>query len=160
MPQIVLEPIGWIRTSFKQLEGMPIQPTGAETAEGRVIVDPVFEEGLNDIDGFSHLILIYQFHLAKGYRLTVTPFLDNRPRGVFSTRAPRRPNPVGISIVSLLGREKNILLVGNIDVVDRTPLIDIKPYVPDFDAPVVTATGWLEGRAAKSRQMRSDERFK
>ncbi len=160
MPRIVLEPIGLIRTGFKELEGMPIQPAGAETAEGRVIVDPAFEAGLNDIDGFSHLILIYQFHLAKGYRLTLIPFLDNQARGVFSTRAPRRPNPVGISIVSLLRREKNILVVGNIDVVDRTPLIDIKPYVPDFDAPVVTSTGWLEGRAARSRQMRSDERFK
>jgi tRNA-Thr(GGU) m(6)t(6)A37 methyltransferase TsaA len=160
MKPIIFEPIGVIRTSFKQVKGMPIQPSGAEAKEGRVIVDPAFEAGLEDIDGFSHLILIYQFHLSKGYSLSVQPFLDNQHRGIFSTRAPRRPNPVGISIVSFLRREKNELVVENIDVVDGTPLIDIKPYVPEFDAPEVTTTGWLEHRAEKSGAMRSDERFK
>lgn len=159
MDPIIFHPIGVIRTPFKDLEGMPIQPNSAQPVEGQVVLDPVYEEGLKDIDGFSHLILIYQFHLSKGFKLTVTPFLEDRKRGLFATRAPRRPNAVGLSIVSLLGCKGNLLRVGNIDVVDQTPLIDIKPYVPDFDAPEVTAIGWLEDKAKQSRVARSDQRF-
>ncbi len=160
MDPIIFHPIGVIRTPFKDLEGMPIQPNSAQPVEGQVVLDPVYEEGLKDIDGFSHLILIYQFHLSKGFKLTVTPFLEDRKRGLFATRAPRRPNAVGLSIVSLLGCKGNLLRVGNIDVVDQTPLIDIKPYVPDFDAPEVTAIGWLEDKAKQSRVARSDQRFR
>ena len=159
MDPIIFHPIGVIRTPFKDLEGMPIQPNSAQPVEGQVVLDPVYEEGLKDIDGFSHLILIYQFHHSKGFKLTVTPFLEDRKRGLFATRAPRRPNAVGLSIVSLLGCKGNLLRVGNIDVVDQTPLIDIKPYVPDFDAPEVTDIGWLEDKAKQSRVARSDQRF-
>ncbi len=155
-----MNPIGVIRTPFETLEGMPIQPAGAGKAVGQVVVDPQYAEGLADIEGFSHLILIYVFHQSKGFRLKVKPFLDDRVRGLFATRAPRRPNPVGLSIVELLRREENILHVGHIDVVDGTPLLDIKPYVPAFDSPEATAIGWLEGKAEHSRSMRSDERFK
>ncbi len=160
MNEIIFHPIGVIRTPFKDLDGMPIQPGGADSVEGEVALDPVYEEGLKDIEGFSHLILIYHFNHSKGYKLSVTPFLDNQERGLFSTRAPRRPNAIGLSIVSLLERKGNILRVGNIDVVDETPLIDIKPYVPAFDSPEVTSVGWLKDKAEKSWIMRSDARFR
>jgi tRNA (adenine37-N6)-methyltransferase len=152
--------IGVIRTPFETLEGMPIQPTGAGQFNGQVVLDPRYEDGLADIEGFSHLFLIYLFHQSQGFQLEVKPFLDDQRRGLFATRAPRRPNPVGLSIVTLLRREKNILHVGHIDVVDGTPLLDIKPYVPAFDAPRVTSIGWLEGKVERSRWLRSDERFK
>jgi tRNA-Thr(GGU) m(6)t(6)A37 methyltransferase TsaA len=160
MEEIILRPIGVIRTPYQNLEGMPIQPGGARSVEGDVVLDRVHEEGLRDIDGFSHLILIYQFHHSKGFKLTVTPFLDHRERGLFATRAPRRPTPIGLSVVSLLGRSGNVLRVGHIDVVDGTPLIDIKPFVPAFDAPDVTSVGWLKDKAEQSRVVCSDKRFR
>jgi tRNA-Thr(GGU) m(6)t(6)A37 methyltransferase TsaA len=160
MNRMVMNPIGVIHTPFENLEGMPIQPVGAEQIKGQVVVDPQYADGLADIEGFSHLILIYAFHQSKGFQLIVKPFLDDRMRGLFATRAPRRPNPIGLSIVALLRREQNILHVSNIDVVNGTPLLDVKPFVPAFDAPQATAIGWLEGKVAHSRRMRSDERFK
>jgi tRNA-Thr(GGU) m(6)t(6)A37 methyltransferase TsaA len=160
MDGVRMNPIGVIRTPFDTLEGMPIQPTGAEQVNGQVVVDPQYEAGLADIEGFSHLFLIYLFHQSEGFQLTVKPFLDDHRRGLFATRAPRRPNPVGLSIVTLLRRDKNVLQVGHIDVVDGTPLLDIKPYVPAFDAPGATSIGWLEGKVERSRWLRSDERFK
>lgn len=159
MDPVIYQPIGVIRTPFKELEGMPIQPRGAQSVQGEVVVDAAYVEGLKDVDGFSHLILIYQFHRSKGFDLTVKPFLDDRKRGVFATRAPRRPNAVGLSIVTLIDRTANVLQVGNIDVADKTPLLDIKPYVPAFDCPEVTAIGWLEGKADHCRVMTSDNRF-
>ena len=135
-------------------------PVGAGKTMGQVAVDPQYAEGLADIEGFSHLILIYAFHQSKGFQLKVKPFLDDHVRGLFATRAPRRPNPIGLSIVKLLQREGNILHVSHIDVVDGTPLLDIKPYVPAFDSPDATAIGWLDGKVEDSRRMRSDERFK
>jgi tRNA-Thr(GGU) m(6)t(6)A37 methyltransferase TsaA len=160
MDEIILRPIGVIRTPYQDLEGMPIQPGGAHSVEGQVVVDRAYEEGLSDVDGFSHLILIYHFHHCKGFKLTVTPFLDHHQRGLFATRAPRRPNPVGISVVALLGRNENLLRVSHIDVVDGTPLIDIKPFVPAFDAPDVTSIGWLKNKAEQSATVRSDKRFR
>lgn len=160
MDRIVMNPIGVIRTPFETLEGMPIQPVGAGQVEGQVVLDPQYADGLADIDGFSHIILIYVFHRAKGFQLKVKPFLENHMRGLFATRAPRRPNPIGLSVVKLLRRKENILQVENIDVVDGTPLLDLKPYVPEFDSPQVTAIGWLDGKVENSRSMRSDKRFK
>jgi tRNA-Thr(GGU) m(6)t(6)A37 methyltransferase TsaA len=160
MDSLLLNPIGVIRTPFETLEGMPIQPAGAEQFNGQVVLDPEYEDGLADIEGFSHLYLIYQFHQSRGFQLTVKPFLDDHRRGLFATRAPRRPNPIGLSIVTLLRREKNVLHVGHIDMLNGTPLLDIKPYVPAFDAPRATSIGWLEGKVEHSRWMRSDERFK
>ena len=159
MSQIVYQPIGIIRSPFKELSGMPIQPRGAQSAEGKVVVDTAYEAGLGDVDGFSHLILIYHFHKSQGFELKVKPFLDDSHRGVFATRAPRRPNSIGLSIVPLLERSGNVLRVGEIDVADRTPLLDIKPYVPQFDAPQASAVGWLEDKAEQFREKRSDRRF-
>lgn len=159
MTPVVLHPIGTISTPHKKLEDMPIQPGGAQKTRGTVVVDKAFTEGLDDLDGFSHIILIYQFHLSKGFKLRVKPFLDDRIRGLFSTRAPRRPNPIGLSVVSLVKRDGNRLDVRGIDVLDGTPLLDIKPYVPAFDAPEVTSLGWLEGKQGLERNIRSDSRF-
>lgn len=152
-------PIGTIHTPFTDPAGMPIQPSGAVDVVGRILLDPAYEEGLSDIDGFSHLILLYHFHRSSGFDLMVTPFLDNTPRGLFSTRAPRRPNPIGLSIVRLCARNGRELTVKDIDVLDGTPLIDIKPYVPRFDVKEVTATGWLEKNQNRSVDFKSDNRF-
>ncbi|MBR9980755.1 MAG: tRNA (N6-threonylcarbamoyladenosine(37)-N6)-methyltransferase TrmO [Desulfatitalea sp.] len=160
MKSITLQPIGTIHTPFKDLEGMPIQPSGAVGVVGRVVVNDDYAEGLNDIDGFSHIILIYQFHHSEGFNLTVKPFLDNHPRGLFATRAPRRPNPIGLSVVALTGRNGNVLHVRGIDVLDGTPLLDIKPFVPAFDAPTVTAVGWLADKAQHTDRVKADDRFK
>ncbi len=152
-------PIGVIKTPFNDLKGMPIQPSGASETEGTLVINPEYEQGLNDIQGFSHIILLYHFHKSTGYDLMVTPFLDTKKRGLFSTRAPRRPNSIGLSIVELTGREKNELFVKGIDVLNNTPLIDIKPYVPKFDVRAVTSTGWLEEAQKQAVTMKSDDRF-
>ncbi|MBU7004494.1 MAG: tRNA (N6-threonylcarbamoyladenosine(37)-N6)-methyltransferase TrmO [Theionarchaea archaeon] len=156
---LILIPIGSIRTPFDDIEGMPIQPGGAADILGRVEVKPEYMEGLKDLEGFSHIILIYQFHRSRGFSLQVHPFLDDEARGVFSTRAPRRPNPIGFSVVELTRVDGWILHVRGIDVLDGTPLLDIKPYVPDFDTPRATRIGWLEGKTGKSRETRADDRF-
>ena len=157
--QIILRPIGTIETPFEDPAGMPIQPTGAADVVGRVVVDPELAGGLDDLAGFSHIILVYHFHRSSGFALKVTPFMDTCARGLFSTRAPRRPNPVGLSVVRLIERKHNVLRVQGIDVLNGTPLLDIKPFVPAFDAPAVERTGWLEEHSAKARTLRSDSRF-
>ncbi len=159
MDEIVYHPIGVIRTPFSGAEGMPVQPPGAAAVEGRVVLREELTAGLDDLDGFSHLILIYHFHRTSGYDLTVTPFLDDHPRGLFATRAPRRPNAVGISVVSLVRRQEHVLHVRGIDVIDGTPLLDIKPHVPDFDAPAAASSGWLAGKLERAEAMRADRRF-
>jgi tRNA-Thr(GGU) m(6)t(6)A37 methyltransferase TsaA len=141
------EPIGQIRSPFTQREQTPIQPYRSQAA-GRVEVLPAYADGLKDLEGFSHIILLYVFHrAAPGYDLTVVPFLDDEPKGVFATRYPRRPNPIGLSVVRLAGREGRVLQVDGIDVLDGTPLLDIKPYAPPFDAYPDARSGWLAGRA-------------
>ena len=156
---IQLNPIGIIRTPFKETQGMPIQPAGARGVEGTLDVLPELAEGLKDLDGFSHIIIIYHFHQSQGYQLKVTPFLDTEERGVFATRAPKRPNPIGLSVVELIKVEKNKVHVKNIDVLDGTPLLDIKPYVPKFDTPEFSRTGWLERTQETTRKIRADNRF-
>jgi tRNA-Thr(GGU) m(6)t(6)A37 methyltransferase TsaA len=151
--------IGIIRSPFKQIEGMPIQPAGASSAQGRVDVFPEYAEGLRDLDGFSHVILLYHFHRVKEYDLIVTPFMDSHPRGLFSTRAPKRPNPIGISVVKLLRIDGTTLHIQNADILDGTPLLDIKPYVPEFDQFVADRIGWLEKAKGGARKKRSDRRF-
>lgn len=157
--RMYLNPIGTIRSPFKNLEGMPIQPTGARDVMGQVIVDRAYVEGLSDLDGFSHIFLFYYFHRSRGYDLKVKPFMDDELRGLFSTRAPRRPNPIGLSVVRLLGVDDNKLEIQGVDVLDGTPLLDIKPYVPKFDSAEVLSVGWLEKKAEKSETLRSDNRF-
>jgi tRNA-Thr(GGU) m(6)t(6)A37 methyltransferase TsaA len=157
--QIVFKPIGIINTPFQDPSGMPIQPTAAEGVEGMVVIEPAFQEGLQDLEGFSHLVLVYYFHRAGPHQLLVTPFLDDQVRGVFATRAPRRPNQIGISVVKLLEVKENRLRIQNVDILDGTPLLDIKPYVPDFDHHQVNRIGWLEKSRGNIRGKISDDRF-
>lgn len=157
--EIRYTPIGVIRSPFTTPSGMPIQPGGAEGIRGTVEIDPALGEGLKDLEGFSHLVLIYHFHLSRGYSLEVKPFLDDALHGVFSTRAPRRPNPIGLSVVRLIGREGCTLHVQDLDVVDGTPLLDIKPYVAEFDVRKTTRSGWLSGKAGNAGKATSDSRF-
>jgi tRNA-Thr(GGU) m(6)t(6)A37 methyltransferase TsaA len=139
---------------------MPIQPSGAKGVAGTIEIRPDFIEGLKDLDGFSHIMLIYHFHLSKGYTLSVKPFIDDKLHGVFATRAPRRPNPIGISVVKLIRVEGNFLHIENVDIIDGTPLLDIKPYISEVDAHEVEKTGWLSGKAEKMHNVKADERFR
>jgi tRNA-Thr(GGU) m(6)t(6)A37 methyltransferase TsaA len=145
-----IKPIGIIHSPFKSREDTPIQPFRSR-ATGQVEVFKEYQEGLDDIEGFSHIILIYWFHKSEGYVLKVKPFLDDTLRGVFATRAPNRPNQIGISVVKLLERNENILYVEGIDVLDGTPLLDIKPHVPDFESGDIVKIGWLKGKISFRR---------
>jgi tRNA-Thr(GGU) m(6)t(6)A37 methyltransferase TsaA len=152
-----LRPIGMIHTPFKKPKGTPIQPPMSKGAEGTVSVFKEFEAGLKDLEGFERVWLVYWFHRAPKARLLVTPFLDDRQHGLFSSRAPARPNPIGISAVRLLRVERNILTVADVDILDGTPLLDIKPYVPQFDCYRVKSCGWLS--ATRIRRRLADGRF-
>ena len=151
-------PIGIIHSSYTEPAGVPIQGVFANGATGTVEVFPEFAEGLTDLEGFSHIMLLYCFHLVQGYSLMCRPFLDVRDHGIFATRVPRRPNPIGMSVVELLGIEGRVLTIGGVDVVDGSPLIDIKPYVPDFDVRLQVKTGWYE-QAGNKQQTVADDRF-
>jgi len=157
--KIELSPIGIIHSPFKEPKGTPIQTAAAKDIEGKVEIFKEYVEGLKDLNGFSHIILLYHFHLTKGYSLLVKPFMDDTIRGVFATRAPRRPNPIGLSVVRLLRVEGNILYIKDVDIVDGTPLLDIKPYVPHFDIKDVKDIGWLKKRVQNLPQLRDDGRF-
>lgn len=140
---------------------MPIQPAGARGVRGKVELEPAYAEGLDDLEGFSHLYLIYHFHRSKGFKLKVKPFLEDVKRGLFATRAPARPNPVGLSVVRLVEIKGSVLVVEDLDVIDGTPLLDLKPFVPDFDVPRgEVRTGWLEAHRGRAEALRSDDRFK
>lgn len=156
---ICLKPIGTIHSPFTRLDGMPIQPSGARDVKGTIVLEEKYAPGLKDLDGFSHIILLYHFHESEGYQLSVTPFLDTVPRGLFATRAPRRPNPIGLSVVRLLGVDGGTLAIQGIDVLDGTPLLDIKPWVPAFDAQDNVRSGWMTANLNDARSMRSDNRF-
>ncbi len=138
---------------------MPIQPTGAVGIRGEIEVDDAYTEALKDLDGFSHIIILYHFDKCGDYKPLVKPFLDENLRGLFATRAPSRPNPIGLSIVKLIGIEKNVLHIEDVDVLDGKPLIDIKPYVPKFDYRKDVRAGWLESSGDDVRKTRSDGRF-
>ncbi|RJP29281.1 MAG: tRNA (N6-threonylcarbamoyladenosine(37)-N6)-methyltransferase TrmO [Candidatus Omnitrophota bacterium] len=156
---ILFQPIGLIHTPFAEPIGMPIQPSGAVGVKGTVEVFETYEKGLKDLDGFSHIILLYHFHCYHEYSLEVKPYLDNTSHGLFATRAPKRPNPIGLSIVQLDLVEGNILHISNVDVVDGTPLLDIKPYVPDFDYWENARCGWLEKKSKNVTSQKSDLRL-
>jgi len=160
MKTINYKPIGIIHTPFNDIEGMPIQPTGAKGVEGVIEIFPEFIYGLKDLDGFSHIILLYHLHLWGEYKLLVKPFMDDALHGIFATRAPKRPNPIGFSVVKLIKIEGNKINIENIDVLNGTPLLDIKPYVFDFDSVSDSKKGWLETNAHKAKSTKSDERFK
>ena len=160
MQEIRYRPIGVIHSPFKETKGMPIQPAGARGVAGTVEVIPECSDGLKDLDGFSHIFLLYHFHLSQGYSLMVKPYLDDSMRGVFATRAPRRPNAIGISVVRLVGIDGCTLHIEDVDIADSTPLLDIKPYVQEFDSTEVQRTGWLTGKAERVVTAEADERFK
>lgn len=153
------EPIGYIQSPHKEKAGMPIQPSGARGIRATATIGEPWRAGLKDLEGFSHVYLIYLFHEAGESNLEVTPFLDTEPHGVFATRAPSRPNPIGLSVVKLLGVEEGVLYLENVDVLDGTPLLDIKPYVPAFDAQGAVRTGWMEKTRRNAETQRSDGRF-
>jgi len=155
-----MKPIGIIHSPFKEPGGMPIQPAGAAGVKGTVEVFDQYRAGLKDLEGFSHIILLYHFHCSEGFDLQTVPFMDSEPRGLFATRAPRRPNPIGLSIVQLDTVEEGVLQIQNVDILDGTPLLDIKPYVPEFDTPVKVRTGWLEAVRKTVSDRVSDGRFK
>jgi tRNA-Thr(GGU) m(6)t(6)A37 methyltransferase TsaA len=159
MKSVRYKAIGTIRTPFRDLSGMPIQPIGAREQVGTIELEPRYQPGLNDLKGFSHIILLYDFHRSKGFDLKVTPFLDSRPRGLFSTRAPRRPNPIGFSVVRLVRIKGSTLTIQGVDMLDGTPLLDIKPYVPEFDHPGSVRLGWLKKLKQRARVKRADSRF-
>ncbi|MBU8871722.1 MAG: tRNA (N6-threonylcarbamoyladenosine(37)-N6)-methyltransferase TrmO [Gemmatimonadales bacterium] len=158
--QFTYRPIGTIHSPFQEREGMPIQPASAKGAKGRVEVLEEFRAGLCDLEGFSHIIVLYDFHRSEGFDLEVVPFMDSQTRGVFSTRAPRRPNSIGISVLRLLGIQDGTLEVENIDILNGTPLLDIKPFVPKFDGVSNVKTGWLESSSNDLSDRKADGRFK
>lgn len=166
MERLTLEPIGIIHSGHHEPKQTPIQPVCAEGSQGRIVVFPQYAEGLDDIEGFSHLHLIYWLHRAADVatsvsgpsQLKVVPFLDDVPRGVFATRTPVRPNPLGLSIVRLVERRDAELLVEDLDVLDGTPLLDIKPYVEGFDLRVGTRGGWTEQVSSEAFLSRGERR--
>lgn len=164
---IICKAIGVIHSEHVAAEKTPIQPVYAKGCKGRAEVFPEFTDGLRDLEGFSHIYLIYHLHRAPPAKLSVKPFLQDVERGVFATRAPCRPNPIGLSVVELLGREGSILRLDGVDVLDGTPLLDIKPYVARFDCIKITRNGWQDevdeetarqqGRRGYSRNAGADD---
>ena len=152
--------IGTIHSDFKQKEGVPIQSVFSKGSKGWIEILPEYTDGLKDLDGFSHIFLIYHFHKSSGHSNLVKPFLDDEKRGVFSTRAPRRPNPIGLSIVKLEQIEDNKLFIRDVDIIDGTPLLDIKPYVERFDSRENARSGWLDKRMEAEKRHFADSRFR
>ncbi len=160
MSRIEYSPIGIIRTPFDDVRKMPIQPPGAKDVVGTAEIFEEYREGLKDLDGFSHVILIYHFHEVSTTKLQVVPFLDDVPRGVFATRAPVRPNPIGLSVVSIIDVKDGIITFSGADILNNTPLLDIKPFVPAFDIPSSEIrVGWLERGSDRVESKRADDRF-
>jgi len=152
--------IGIVHSPYTSIEGIPIQPIGAKGIKAEIELFEELQEGLKDLEDFSHIIVLYDFHKSENYKLLVKPFLDNESRGVFATRAPKRPNSIGISVLKLNKIVKNILYVENIDILDGTPVLDIKPYASRFDFVEEEKNGWLERNIDKSSVKKSDNRFK
>jgi tRNA (adenine37-N6)-methyltransferase len=141
---VTMRPIGFVRSAFTQTSQIPKGPGASHTAEGTLELSPEFEQGLADIEGFSHLFVIWLFDRAQGYELIGIPPFDNRPHGVFSTRAPRRPNPIGLTVVELLRRDGPRLHVRGLDMLDNSPILDIKPYLSSIPTETLKR-GWMEG---------------
>lgn len=158
--KIIFEPIGVIHSPFTKLEEMPIQPAGSKGTQGTLEILPAYSEALQDLDGFSHLYAIYYFHKVKGWKPKVIPFLDNNERGLFATRAPKRPNPIGLSVLEIIEIKANQVTVQNVDILDNTPLLDIKPYVSQFEPVDNLRIGWLSKHIDQVKTKKSDQRFK
>jgi tRNA-Thr(GGU) m(6)t(6)A37 methyltransferase TsaA len=149
--------IGVIRTPYRMPSGTPIQTAYAGDVEGEIVVSEELEPALADIEGFERIWLVYLFDRAGACKLRVVPYRDTIEHGIFATRSPCRPNPIGLSVVRLVGRDRNVLRVRGLDILDGTPLLDIKPYVPEFDAHTPSRAGWLDEPGAQ-RQV-ADDRF-
>ncbi|MBT4087997.1 MAG: tRNA (N6-threonylcarbamoyladenosine(37)-N6)-methyltransferase TrmO [Deltaproteobacteria bacterium] len=158
--EITFQSIGLVHSPFNDIKGMPIQPTGAQGIQGTIKIYDEFVQGLLDLEGFSHIILLYHLHKVQSSALVVTPFLDTKEHGIFATRAPKRPNPIGLSIVKLNEVQGNTLQIENVDILNSTPLIDIKPYLPEFDQHPADRLGWYEALQGKVKTHRSDNRFR
>ena len=153
MNPISFTPIGIIHTPFQEMKGMPIQAVAGKGIAGQVELDERFIEGLSDLEGFSHLILIFHLHQMTEHKLIVIPYLDTEPHGVFATRSPKRPNAIGLSTVRLMRIEKNILHIEDVDILDGTPLLDIKPYVPQIDDRTNVKIDWFESKIARVNEV-------
>ena len=138
--------IGIVHTPFKDLNSIPKQPSKAKGVSGVVEVHPDFQKGLKDLDGFSHIILLCHFHKISEYKLEVVPSGETETRGLFATRSPRRPNPIGFSVVRLNAINDNRLMISDLDILDGTPVLDIKPYFREFKADEFIKTGWIKNR--------------
>ncbi len=161
MEEIIIKPIGVIHTPFEDVKDMPIQPIAAEGIYGLIEVFPEYVQGLKDLEGFSHITLLYRFHKIEGYELEVVPFMDDQLRGIFSCKAPKRPNAIGISTVKLLKIVGNVLHIEQPDMLNGTPLIDIKPFYPRYDNRENVSIGWLEkNKDLPLEALCADERFK
>ncbi len=160
--KITLNPIGIMHSPFTNLVDMPVQPRGAKDTIATIEINKDLEDGLKDLDGFSYIYLIYYFHKVQKSKLHVIPFNDNTntPRGVFSTRTPMHPNSLGLSIVKLLSVENNIVTIQGIDILDGTPILDIKPYIENFDKiDQPTMSGWMTATNDEVCCKKSDDRF-
>ncbi|MBT4285847.1 MAG: tRNA (N6-threonylcarbamoyladenosine(37)-N6)-methyltransferase TrmO [Deltaproteobacteria bacterium] len=156
---ITFTPIGTVHSPHKDLKNMPIQPKGAKGIEGHVLINESFVEGLSDLDGFSHVYLIYHFHAATRVEMKVIPFMDKVERGIFSTRSTLRPNHIGLSIMELLEVEGNKVLLKGMDILDGTPVLDIKPYIANFDKVEKSQSGWMQASPEDVKNKRSDNRY-
>lgn len=157
--EILYHAIGIIHSEHLHPEKTPIQPVYAGGCRGQAEIYPQYIEGLRDLEGFSHIYLIYHFHRAEPMRLLVKPYLQDELRGIFATRAPCRPNPIGFSIVRLTGRQGNILLLEDVDILDQTPLLDIKPYTAKFDRIEECRSGWQDKVSDQLARMRGRRGF-
>jgi len=161
MEAIIIKPIGTIFTPHTSIKNMPIQPLAAKGIRGFIKLLPEYAEGLKDLEGFSHITLVYHFHEITGYELAVIPFMDTEKHGIFACKAPKRPNAIGISTVKLISINENIIIIEQVDMLDGTPLIDIKPFYPRYDNRLNAKSGWLESlKKMPVKKLRSDERFK
>lgn len=157
--EITLRPIGRLETPFNDITDMPIQPSVLADTRGKAVLDEKFMLGLKDLDGFSHIILLFLLHKISGYQLEVVPFMDTLPHGIFATRSPKRPNRIGMSIVRVERVEGNIVHFKGVDMLNGSPLLDIKPYYSYFDQQTQVRNGWLEGKTLRPENLRSDKRF-
>ncbi|HJJ64052.1 MAG TPA: tRNA (N6-threonylcarbamoyladenosine(37)-N6)-methyltransferase TrmO [Methanocorpusculum sp.] len=159
MDSVLFSPVGVVHSPHKELSGMPVQPPCAFGIAGEIEIFPEYSDGLLDIEGFSRIMVFYHLHKSAGPLLSAKPFFDTVPHGVFASRIPRRPNPIGFSIVRLVSRDDNILRIEDVDILDGTPVLDIKPYVPEFDSYPNESSGWFEGKLDGMSSKRSDDRF-
>jgi tRNA (adenine37-N6)-methyltransferase len=159
MQSIIFHPIGIIHTPFSSHDDMPIQGIGGKGIKATIEIFPEFTAGLKDLDGFSHIILLYHLHLVEKSELIVKPFLDDKERGIFATRSPVRPNPIGMTTVRLIEIIDNRLIIEDVDMIDQSPLLDIKPCLPVIDDIQELRLGWLTGKIEQFSQKKSDDRF-